>query len=317
LATSTPTTSPSIVPTPAASPVAEFTWEATSPESGFVASDVSRAPDGKLWVTDSANGRVAIFGPDGAFLESWGQPGDQSGEFNLRRPNGDPFGRIAFAPDGSFFVLDAGNRRVQAFDASRKYVTEWGGFGGEPGKYSDPIGIAVSPDGKVSVLDDARAVVETYEPDGTVVGSFDPLAGIAGGANGLATDSDGNLYVSTVDPNEVRRFDPAGNLTGTFGAPSSGPGAFSDQPVSIAVDADGRVYVTQILTSTTDHGVHIFAADGTFIGSWGDPGLGPGELGFPFGIALDGAGNAFVSEYGGDGVIPSADRLQQFRLLLP
>jgi len=123
--------------------------------------------------------------------------------------------------------------------------------------------------------------------------------------------------VSAVEPNEVRRFDPTGNLTGTFGAPASGAGAFTDQPVSIAVDADGRVFATQVLTSASDRGVHVFAADGTFIGSWGDPGTGPGELGFPWGIALDDAGNAYVSEYGNDGAIPSADRLQQFRLALP
>ncbi len=315
--TPVPTTTPSqdSAPTPAPSPIADVGWQATSPEAGFVSAGMARAPDGRLWVADVDNGRFAIFGADGTYLESWGRPGDGKGEFNLRRSNGDPYGTLAFAADGSFFVLDVGNRRVQAFDASRDYITEWGGFGSSPGMFSDPVGIAVGPDGNVSVLDDVRSVVETYQPDGSVVGAFDPLEGVSNGANGLAVDDQGSFYVSAVGPNEVRRFDGAGNLTGTFGA--SGQGAFLDQPGEIAVDASGRVYVTQIPSSPTDNGVRVYAPDGSFLGSWGEPGREPGQLGFPSGIVVDDAGNAFVSEFGGDPALPSENRVQQFVLTLP
>jgi hypothetical protein len=63
--------------------------------------------------------------------------------------------------------------------------------------------------------------------------------------------------------------------------------------------------------------VHTFAADGTFLGSWGQAGKDPGQLGFPWGIVLDDAGNAYVSEFGGDPGIPSESRLQKFQLALP
>jgi len=302
---------------PASEPLASFAWQATSPGAGFVSAGLARAPDGNLWVSDVGNNAFAIFSPDGTYLGSWGKTGKGEGEFNLRRENDDPYGAVAFAPDGSFFVLDVGNRRVQAFDAKRHFVTQWGGFGTNAGSFIDPVGIAVGPDGNVSVLDDARSVIETYRPDGTVVGAFGPLMGVNNGANGMTIDHDGNYYVTAIDPNQVQRFDPHGTPTGTFGAPGSGPGVFTDQPMQIAVDAEGRVFVTQIPSSSTSQGVHTFAADGTFLGSWGQAGKDPGQLGFPWGIMLDDAGNAYVSEFGGDPGIPSESRLQKFQLALP
>lgn len=316
-ATAVPSPTRSSAPTPTPSPLATPVWQATSPAAGFTAAGLARAPDGQLWVADVENNRFAIFSPDGSYIGSWGHAGTGKGAFNLRRANGDPFGSIAFEPDGSFFVLDVGNRLVQAFDARRRFVTQWGGFGSTRGKLSNPTGIAVGPDGNVSVVDGDRSVIETYRPDGTFVGSFNPFEGVADGANGLTVDAQGNVYVSVLSPNEVRRFDPSGKLTGTFGGPGSGPGAFADQPAKIAVDAAGRVFATQLQSSPGSQGVLVFAPDGTFLGSWGDQGTGLGQLGFPWGIALDGAGGVYTSEYGGDPGIPSESRLQKFQLTLP
>jgi tripartite motif-containing protein 71 len=131
-------------------------------------------PTGRLWVADTGNSRFAIFDPDGTVIEYWEHRGSGEGEFLLERSNGDGFGGIAFAPDGSFYVLDVGNHRVEHFDRERKFLKAWGGFGSEPGKFIDPVGLVVNSKGVVYVIDDNRNVVERYDPDGTVLGQINP-----------------------------------------------------------------------------------------------------------------------------------------------
>ena len=83
------------------------------------------APDGRIWAPSSASTDVFwILTPSGKFIESWGSPGSRDGQFDFvarsRRPRWD--GAIAFAPDGSFWVADTGNHRVQHFDKDRRFL---------------------------------------------------------------------------------------------------------------------------------------------------------------------------------------------------
>ena len=188
----------------AAAPVASFVWSATAPDPDFIPAGIARAPDGTLWVADVVGNRFALFSPDGEFLDYWAPSGPT--KLLLRKSNGDPFGGLAFAPDGSFYVLSVGDRTVLHFDAQRNLVGQWGGFGDAPGQYQDPIWIAVGPDGTVHVLDVVRGVIESYEPDGDVRSSI----AVSKQAAGLAVDSDGNLYVGMANPTEVQRIDATG-----------------------------------------------------------------------------------------------------------
>jgi DNA-binding beta-propeller fold protein YncE len=43
-----------------------------------------------------------------------------------------------------------------------------------------------------------------------------------------------------------------------------------------------------------------FSSDGTFITAWGSEGTGNGQFSSPYGIAIDSAGNVYVSEEGND-----------------
>ncbi len=100
---------------------------------------------------------------------------------------------------------------------------------------------------------------------------------------------------------QIDKFDPEGNLVATIGAPGSEDGQFKGYPTSIAVDADGRVFVTE-----TEEGgrVQVFDADGRFLSGWGAEGQ------FPWGIVLDGQGNVYVDDL-------LANTVQKLRLLPP
>ena len=117
-------------PVTATGPAVEEIWQSTGGPDGLdFPAAMALDPQGQLWVADTGNHRFAIFTPDGEFVETWGSPGEGNGEFNLQDSRGDAFGAVAFAPDGSFYVLDVGNYRVQRFAADRTFVTSWGGFG--------------------------------------------------------------------------------------------------------------------------------------------------------------------------------------------
>jgi outer membrane protein assembly factor BamB len=311
-----PTRSPSAAPaspTPAptvADLAAKVSWSVALDQAAIAPiSQIAIDPGGRIWVPQANAGRIAIFGADGTFVEEWGEPGSKAGQFDFTRSNGDGYGTLAFAKDGSFYVLDAGNRRIQQFDARRRFVAEWGGFGSRPGQYNDPVGIAVDPDGTVWVLDNIRSVIEHYDRTGTVLGSFDPFTSMPDndGGNSLAIDAAGQLYVSGARPSQVFVFDAAGTLLRSVGA-----GIFTEQATHMAIGADGRLYVTQGPQRGERPGILVFEPDGTLVGGLGPLGTGPGAVVFPAGIALDARGGLIVEDSQ-----PESARLIRYGLVPP
>lgn len=146
---------------PATAPTATY-WPAIDPVTGDV------------WVTSPWENRFWIFKPDGTFVETWGTAGTGDGQFHLTthdQSHPDADGAIAFAPDGSFYVADGGNDRVQQFDAQRHFVRAWGSFGNGDGQFTSPKGIAT--DGKtVFVADDARGDMQSFDATGKHLATF-------------------------------------------------------------------------------------------------------------------------------------------------
>jgi len=286
----------SAAPTAAAvAPIAASTsWSTDIRDSGFAPiSQLAVDPTGRIWAPEANADRIAIFDRNGKKLEEWGSSGSDPGQFDFARPDGDGYGTLAFAKDGSFFVLDVGNRRVQHFDAKRTFLGQWGEFGDGPRQYHDPIGIAVGDDGTVWVLDDQRLVIEHYDAKGKVLGSFDPTASLPmpDGANALAIDLHGNLYVSVAAPSKIGVFDPTGKLLRVVGE-----GVFAEQATHMAIDAAGRLFVTQGPNRGEAPGVLVFAADGSVLGGFSPIGSGDGETVFPAGIVFDASGGLIVED---------------------
>src|SRR5262249_36944795 len=73
-ATATPAATPAA---PSAAPPVQFLWRATGGVLSYPCK-LTVDPGGRLWATDTANSRFAIFGADGAFLETWGAKGQTS-----------------------------------------------------------------------------------------------------------------------------------------------------------------------------------------------------------------------------------------------
>jgi DNA-binding beta-propeller fold protein YncE len=89
---------------------------------------------------------VQRFTPDGRFVGAWGTLGDGPGEFNC--PQG-----IAVGPNGSVFIADTYNNRIQQFTAAGKFIAQRGSRGSGQGEFWLPCGIAVDAAGRIYVAD--------------------------------------------------------------------------------------------------------------------------------------------------------------------
>jgi DNA-binding beta-propeller fold protein YncE len=97
---------------------------------------------GNIWATDNNNQRVQEFNSSGSWLFSFPctgaacSSGSGNGQFNL--PSG-----IAFDASGNIWVVDNQNARVQKFNSSGSYLSQFGSAGSGNGQFSAPNGMAI------------------------------------------------------------------------------------------------------------------------------------------------------------------------------
>ena len=302
-----PGAAPDATPSIAASAPIELLWRYGDPVgSSSAIAGISLAPDGNVWITDGPAGQFVILSPDGEVVERWGSPGDGPGEFNFRRDGSDAFGLVTFAPDGSFYVADSHNFRIQHFAADRTFISAFGEFGDADGQFQEPVQVLIDGSGNLYVIDAKRDDVQKFAPDGTFLLKFSGHGGESGqinnaGAGGI--DADGNIWVGDGGNARLLQFSPEGELLQTIGATQD----TLRSPSGFTIDSAGRLWVGDWGNSK----VEVFTPDGTLIlaldGSEGG--------GTPFdganNLIVDGRGNLYVHEYG------NHEGVRKYRLLDP
>jgi sugar lactone lactonase YvrE len=194
--------------------------------------------EGRTWVAVCWGSDFWVFDPKGKFIEAWGTKGSDEGQFDFAFPAAhDSIGAIAFAPDGTYYTIDAGNLRVQHFDAKRKLIKAWGSFGTGDGQFVKPTSVAVSRDGQVFVADGSRADVQVFEADGTFVRSMAKgNAGLPDQFVYLAVDAKGNAYVN--QRHDILQYGLDGALALTIDV-----GNVCPDPEGMAFDSTGDLFV--------------------------------------------------------------------------
>jgi sugar lactone lactonase YvrE len=202
---------------------------------------------------------------------------------------------IAVDGSGDIYVMDLGNFRVQKFDSEGNFLLTFGGkvnqttggnlctAGGDTcvagqlgtgngefaienvfGVESDHVDIG--PDGTVYVGDKDR--IQTFEPNGEFKSSF-PLPE-PGNPGALAVDpNSGTIYFARAAQPNVYTFSPSGELLETTLA--------VENPVALAVEQSGDVYVVSDPLFNKAPRVAKFAPDGSLLGEFGatGPDAGP------------------------------------------
>ena len=129
--------------------------------------DVAWDSVGNIYVADGyGNARVAKYEPTGKYIKSWGSRGSDNGQFNIVHG-------IAIDRQGTVYVADEGNKRIQVFDGNGTFKTQFRNVG-------SPTAICITPGSKqylyVAHTGDPDgmedAAIFKLDLDGTVVGRF-------------------------------------------------------------------------------------------------------------------------------------------------
>jgi uncharacterized protein (TIGR03663 family) len=206
---------------------------------------------GNLYVADTGNHRIVVFGADGKPLRTIGSLGSGDGQFN--EPRG-----IAVDSADNLYVADTWNARVVKLDPTGKVIKTWG-TGNDIGS------------GRRAMMTDGSAAGNAAAP----LGFYGP--------RGIAVDAQGNVYVADTGNKRVVVTDSEGKFLYQWGHGGNEPGAFNE-PIGIAVDDQGSVYVAD----TWNGRVQIFGrqedgrAAATPQATWRVPGWQPNTYSDPF-----------------------------------
>jgi hypothetical protein len=194
----------------------------------------------------------------GAVLWAVGGAGDGPGRFR-------GVGGAALGPDGSFWIVDTVNRRVQVLSPSGEAVRAVGAPDGDSVPLRRPSSVAVARDGRSYVSDAALSAVVPFTADGAAgipLGGHDaerPLAGVAA----LEVAGDELIVVEALAP-RAQVWD----LDGTWRRSIELPAHFAT--ADLAVDGE-RVYLVahdgRLLRTTLDGSAG--AADVEMLGNVG------------------------------------------------
>ncbi|MBF0327653.1 MAG: VCBS repeat-containing protein [Nitrospirae bacterium] len=140
--------------------------------------DIAISSSGNAYVVDSKNNTVKMYSKEGQYLGVFGGIGSAEGKFNF--PTGIAIDDTKGEVDGSVYVVDFNNARVQMFDLSGSFKKSFGSFGDAVGQFARPQGIAVA-EGYVFVTDAYNAKVQVYDTAGNYqnndIGSFGTAVG--------------------------------------------------------------------------------------------------------------------------------------------
>jgi sugar lactone lactonase YvrE len=228
---------------------------------------------------------------------------------------------VEVAPDGTVYIADTGNHRIRKQTPDGAVTTLAGS--GSPGFvdakgaaawFNSPADVARDGKGNLYVADRDNHAIRKITTDGAVTG----LAG--GGAAGLVDDTGvkarfnypyslavtaaGLVYVADYGNHRIRKVTAAGVVTTLAGSTSgyadgTGSGAKFFNPIGIAVDDQGNLYVGDY----SNHRIRKVSPDGvvTTVAGSGMAGLLDGDAAvarfyYPWGVAVDSTGALVVAD---------------------
>jgi len=246
--------------------------------------DVAQDANGNIYVADTGSNRIRRVSSGDSTITTFAGTGVVgNGPVNegpaASENTSDPRG-IAVHPDGSLLVSEGGGQRIQKIDLSTGITrgfagSGFAGFSGEGGPATEanlttPRGLAVGADGTAYIVSRNTASIgnngTVQKVEGGIINTIagDPLQFFASrdgvpatesrltGANGVAVDGTGNVYIAEEAAHRIRRVDPSGIIT-TFagnGSPGSGgdggPAQFLqvNGPQDVAYDPSGILYIS-------------------------------------------------------------------------
>ncbi len=174
---------------------------------------------------------------------------------------------LAVASDGSLYIVDTDNHRIQHIDPTGNVLHIWGSFGdvtiGEAagGTFNQPWGIAIDQQGFVYVADTWNHRIQKFDGEGNFISQWGYFGQAEAptafwGPRDIAIDKNNRLFISDTGNKRIVVFDTDGNFLASYGQAGLLPGEF-DEPVGLAIGQDGRLYVAD----TWNQRIQVFSID--------------------------------------------------------
>jgi virginiamycin B lyase len=192
--------------------------EFTSPTGASQPAGITRGPDGNMWFTENAVGKVARITLRGTITE-----------FPIPAPSASPTG-IVTGPDGNLWFAEPGNSSVGKITTSgiiSQYPT--------PTQSASPFFITVGPDRNLWFSECTASNVAKITTRGTITEYPTPTQ--SSRPFGITTGPDGSLWFAERGVGQIGKATTTGTIT-EYSIPS-GP---SSSPFGIVTGADGALW---------------------------------------------------------------------------
>jgi uncharacterized protein (TIGR03437 family) len=269
--------------------------------------------------TFAGNGNVSAGGGPGAYNDE-----GAATDALLHLPMG-----VAADKNGNVYIADTGDNVVRVVGPDgiihRFAGDTYGSYGGD---YGDPLlaevhtpsDVAVDSNGAVYIADTANALVRKVAGGAIITYAGTPGTFSYAGDDGLATkaglmtpvaiglDSSGNLYIVDQSDSRIRMVDSKGNITTVAGngtADFAGDGgkataAQLNTPSGVAADTSGNMYIADSanyrIRKVSSGNISTVAGDGHLSFSGENILATNAQLNSPHGVAVDSAGNLYLSD---------------------
>jgi hypothetical protein len=170
---------------------------------------------GNTYISDGyINSRVAKADKNGVWLKSWGEPGDQPGQFNTPHS-------IGVDAHDKIYVADRGNRRIQVFDTEGKFLRQFS------------IDVPIGPDARPAIGNKPTQTNGTMSPGAPWTICITPPPNQV-------------LFTSDAFPGRIYKLSLDGKVLGVLGKAGKQPGEFG-WVHAIACPSENEIYVAEIL----------------------------------------------------------------------
>jgi len=289
---------------------------------------------GEIYISDVRHNRIRRINTDGTIVtvvgagtEGYSGDGGRATFAELDEPIG-----LALSPSGQLYIADSQNCAVRRYDPRTGLITTFAGTGvcGNTGnngpatraRIGEVRALALDGAGNLYLSDSGNNVVRKVDVNGnisTVAGNgkraFSGDGGQAtqasiGLVEGLAVDSQNNLYLADFTNKRIRRVTPAGVISTYAGQTTrlnrgaddiAATSAYIDGPNGIALDTAGNLFIAEDRTNVIRR---VDAKTGTVSTAAGsnDPLDGANGVAAPLirptDVATDSRGNVYIADNG-------------------